>query len=42
MLSYASPNAATDGKFRAITVLVDNRNAVVKAKRGYWADPEAQ
>ncbi len=42
MLSYASPNSAADGKFRAITVLVSKPNAVVKAKRGYWADPEAQ
>jgi VWFA-related protein len=42
LLSYLSPNGATDGKFRAITVLVNSRNAVVKAKRGYWAEPEAQ
>jgi len=41
-LSYAAPNRPTDGKFRAITVLVNNKNAVVKAKKGYWAEPEAQ
>jgi VWFA-related protein len=42
MLSYASPNGAADGKFRAITVLVNDRKVIVKAKRGYWAEPEAQ
>ncbi len=36
-LAYVSSNANFDGKFRAITVQVRDRNAVVNAKRGYWA-----
>jgi VWFA-related protein len=36
-LAYVSSNASFDGKFRAITVQVRARNAVVNAKRGYWA-----
>jgi VWFA-related protein len=36
-LAYISGNANFDGKFRAITVQVRDRNAVVNAKRGYWA-----
>jgi VWFA-related protein len=36
-LAYVSGNANFDGKFRAITVQVRDRNAVVNAKRGYWA-----
>jgi VWFA-related protein len=42
MLAYVSGNANFDGKFRAITVQVRDRNAVVNAKRGYWAAPDAQ
>jgi len=41
-LAYVSSNANFDGKFRAITVQVRSRNAVVNAKRGYWAAPAAQ
>jgi VWFA-related protein len=36
-LAYVSANTNFDGKFRAITVQVRDRNAVVNAKRGYWA-----
>lgn len=36
-LAYVSSNANFDGKFRAITVQVRDRNAAVNAKRGYWA-----
>jgi VWFA-related protein len=36
-LAYVSTNANADGKFRAITVEVKDKNAVVNAKRGYWA-----
>jgi VWFA-related protein len=35
-IAYVSGNANLDGKFRAITVQVQNRNVVVNAKRGYW------
>jgi hypothetical protein len=41
-LAYVSGNPNYDGKFRAITVKVRNRKAVVNAKRGYWAAPSAQ
>jgi VWFA-related protein len=37
MLSYASSNASTDGKFRHISVKVRDPKMSVKAKRGYWA-----
>lgn len=36
-LAYVSSNESLDGKFRAIRVQVHDRNATVKAKRGYWA-----
>ncbi len=36
-IAYVSSNGTQDGKFRAITVQVPNRNVVVNAKRGYWA-----
>jgi VWFA-related protein len=36
-IAYVSSNANLDGKFRAITVQVRNQDAVVNAKRGYWA-----
>jgi len=36
-LSYVSTNPNADGKFRAIAVQVRDPNAVVNAKRGYWA-----
>lgn len=36
-IAYVSGNANPDGKFRAITVQVRDRHAVVNAKRGYWA-----
>jgi VWFA-related protein len=42
MIAYVSANASLDGKFRAISVQVRDRNAVVTAKRGYWAAPAAQ
>ena len=44
MLGYVSGNANLDGKFRAITVQVRDRKAVVNAKKGYWAgqQPTAQ
>jgi VWFA-related protein len=41
-LAYIPNNANFDGKFRAITVKVRDRQAVVNAKRGYWASPGAQ
>jgi len=41
-LAYVSDNARLDGKFRAVTVQVRDRNAVVNAKRGYWSGPAAQ
>jgi VWFA-related protein len=41
-LAYVSGNQNFDGKFRAITVQVRGRDAVVNAKRGYWAAPSAQ
>ena len=41
-IAYVPENANLDGKFRAITVQVRDRNAVVNAKRGYWAAPAAQ
>ena len=41
-LAYVSGNANLDGKFRAITVQVRDRNMVVNAKKGYWAEPAAQ
>jgi len=41
-LAYVPGNANPDGKFRAITVLVQGRDVVVNAKRGYWAVPLAQ
>jgi VWFA-related protein len=37
MLAYVPTNAATDGKFRAISVRVRDGKVSVKAKRGYWA-----
>ncbi len=36
-IAYVSGNTNLDGKFRSITVQVRNSNAVVNAKRGYWA-----
>ena len=36
-LAYVSTNANADGKFRAITIEVKDKNAVVNAKLGYWA-----
>ncbi len=41
-IAYVSDNANFDGKFRAIAVQVRDPNAVVNAKRGYWAAPAAQ
>jgi VWFA-related protein len=41
-IAYVPDNANLDGRFRAITVQVSDRNAVVNAKRGYWAAPAAQ
>jgi VWFA-related protein len=41
-IAYVSGNANYDGKFRAISVQVRDPNAVVNAKRGYWAAPDAQ
>jgi VWFA-related protein len=40
-IAYVSANPNFDGTFRAITVQVRDRNAVVNAKRGYWAAPAA-
>jgi len=40
MLAYVSSNEALDGKFRKIEVKVQEKNAVVNAKRGYWANPQ--
>jgi VWFA-related protein len=42
MIAYVSGNANLDGKFRAIAVQLRDPNAVVNAKRGYWAAPAAQ
>ena len=36
-IAYVSGNTNLDGKFRSIKVQVRNRDAVVNAKRGYWA-----
>lgn len=36
-IAYVPGNPNLDGKFRAITVQVRDRNVVVNAKRGYWA-----
>jgi VWFA-related protein len=41
-IAYVSNNVNYDGKFRAIAVRVRDRGAIVNAKRGYWAAPEAQ
>jgi len=35
--AYAPRNASSDGKFRAISVLVRDGKLSVNAKRGYWA-----
>jgi len=40
MLGYVSGNTNLDGKFRAITVQVRDRKAVVNAKKGYWPGPQ--
>ena len=39
VLVYVSTNSATDGKFRAISVRLRDTKMVVKAKRGYWPEP---
>ena len=41
-LAYTSTDNSTDGKFRTIAVRVSRKDAVVNAKRGYWADVGAQ
>jgi len=41
-LGYVSSHANGDGKFRSITVQVQRREAVIHAKKGYWADGPAQ
>jgi VWFA-related protein len=41
-ISYVPGNANLDGKFRAITVQVRDRNQNVNAKRGYWATAAGQ
>ncbi|MDE3198586.1 MAG: VWA domain-containing protein [Acidobacteriota bacterium] len=41
-LAYTSTNDAADGKFRAIAVQVSKKDAIVNAKRGYWAAAGAQ
>jgi VWFA-related protein len=37
LISYVPTNTDLDGRFRTITVQVREKNAVVIAKRGYWA-----
>lgn len=37
LLAYASTNKRPDGKFREIRVGVKRKDAIVRAKRGYWA-----
>jgi VWFA-related protein len=37
LLAYASSHKTADGKFREIRVDVKRKDAVVRAKRGYWA-----
>jgi VWFA-related protein len=39
MLAYVPGNSNADGKFHAISVRLRDKNAVVRAKRGYWAVP---
>jgi len=39
-LAYVSTNEAQDGKFRKIKVKVRDRQAVVNAKLGYWANAQ--
>jgi VWFA-related protein len=36
-LAYTPSDGAADGKFRTIAVRVSRKDAVVNAKRGYWA-----
>ena len=36
-LAYIPPNRATDGKFRKISVEVDRKGLVVRARKGYYA-----
>jgi VWFA-related protein len=36
-LAYTPTDSAADGKFRTIAVKVSKKDAVVNAKRGYWA-----
>ena len=38
-LAYVSSNAVVDKKFRVIAVKVNDRGAVVNAKKGYWPAP---
>lgn len=40
MLAYVPSDETQDGKFRKIEVRVRDRNAVVSAKRGYWASSQ--
>lgn len=37
MLAYVSTNPNLDGKFRAISVRLQDAKLLVNAKRGYWA-----
>lgn len=37
LLAYTSSNPATDGKFRKIQVVMDQKNLRVRARQGYWA-----
>jgi VWFA-related protein len=39
MLAYVPNNDKQDGKFRKIDVQVNDKKAIVQAKRGYWATP---
>lgn len=41
MLAYNPSNPNSDGKFRAISVKLKDKNLQVNAKRGYWATSEA-
>ena len=38
MLAYVPSNGAVDGKFRAITVRLNNDKLKIQTKKGYWAD----
>ncbi len=38
LITYTPANNTQDGKFRKITVEVNDKNLTVRAKEGYWAN----